>query len=129
MDDCSSGAYGFFGPGQFRALYPHLIRPHADSRFHIVGEAASANHAWIVGSIESAYRGVWMILERFKCLKLQARMEQEFGTIPELETGPSGFAHLLNILGMLRPSQLAKAEREEAKRIGGLRVGGKLGLT
>ena len=41
MDDFSSGAYAFFGPGQFRSLYPHLIRPAADSRFHIVGEAAS----------------------------------------------------------------------------------------
>ncbi len=33
--------YAFFGPGQFRSLYPHLVRPAADSRFHIVGEAAS----------------------------------------------------------------------------------------
>ena len=41
MDDFSSGAYAFFGPGQFRSLYPHLVRPAADSRFHIVGEAAS----------------------------------------------------------------------------------------
>ena len=41
MDDFSSGAFAFFGPGQFRSLYPHLVRPAADSRFHIVGEAAS----------------------------------------------------------------------------------------
>jgi len=34
-------AYAFFGPGEFRSLYPHLVRPAADSRFHIVGEAAS----------------------------------------------------------------------------------------
>ena len=43
MDDFSSGAYAFFGPGQFRSLYPHLVRPAADSRFHIVGEAASVS--------------------------------------------------------------------------------------
>lgn len=79
MDDYSSGAFALFGPGQFRALYPHLIRPQADSRFHIVGEAASANQAWIVGSIESAYRGVWMVLERFRCYDLQEKMEKEFG--------------------------------------------------
>ena len=79
MDDYSSGAYAFFGPGQFTALYPSLIRPQSDSRFHIVGEAASANHAWIVGALESAYRGVWMVLERFKCYDLQGKMEKEFG--------------------------------------------------
>ncbi|KAL9626692.1 MAG: hypothetical protein Q9204_007110, partial [Flavoplaca sp. TL-2023a] len=90
MDDYSSGAYAFFGPGQFSALYPSLIRPQSDSRFHIVGEAASANHAWIVGALESAYRGVWMVLERFKCYNLQGKMEKEFGGIPELETGKDG---------------------------------------
>ncbi|KAL8696600.1 MAG: hypothetical protein Q9224_002713, partial [Gallowayella concinna] len=90
MDDYSSGAFALFGPGQFRALYPHLIRPQADSRFHIVGEAASSNPAWIVGSLESAYRGVWMILERFKCFDLQEKMVKEFGHIPELETGKNG---------------------------------------
>ncbi|KAL8900786.1 MAG: hypothetical protein Q9207_005522 [Kuettlingeria erythrocarpa] len=31
MDDYSSGTFALFGPGQFRALYPHLIRPQADS--------------------------------------------------------------------------------------------------
>lgn len=112
MDDYSSGAYALFGPGQFRAFYPHLIRPHADARFHIVGEAASANHAWIVGSIESAYRGVWLLLERFKCYDAQAKMAEEFGHVPELETGKDGVAHLLVALGMLRPAELAKGEKE-----------------
>jgi monoamine oxidase len=45
MDDFSSGAFALFGPGQFRSLYPHLVRPAADSRFHIVGEAASVRHS------------------------------------------------------------------------------------
>ncbi|KAI4086812.1 MAG: hypothetical protein LQ344_007249 [Seirophora lacunosa] len=112
MDDYSSGAYAFFGPGQFRSFYPHLIRPHADARFHIVGEAASANHAWIVGSIESAYRGVWLLLERFKCYDAQAKMAEEFGHVPELETGKDGVAHLLVALGMLKPAELARGEKE-----------------
>ncbi|KAL8983679.1 MAG: hypothetical protein Q9205_002157 [Flavoplaca limonia] len=111
MDDYSSGAYAFFGPGQFSALYPSLIRPQSDSRFHIVGEAASANHAWIVGALESAYRGVWMVLERFKCYDLQGKMEKEFGGIPELETGKEGVAHLLCALGMLSPKVLARGEK------------------
>lgn len=101
MDDYSSGAFALFGPGQFRYLYPHLIRPCADARFHIVGEAASSNHAWVVGSLESAYRGVWLFLERFRCYGLQKKMEANFGTIPELDTGDDGFAHLLIALGMI----------------------------
>ncbi|KAL8726335.1 MAG: hypothetical protein Q9166_006783 [cf. Caloplaca sp. 2 TL-2023] len=112
MDDYSSGAFALFGPGQFRSLYPTLIRPQADSRFHIVGEAASSNHAWIVGSLESAYRGVWMILERFKCYDLQEKMVAEYGNIPELETGKNGYAHLLVALGMMRPEQLVQGEKK-----------------
>lgn len=115
MDDYSSGAFALFAPGQFRSLYPHLVRPHADSRFHIVGEAASANHAWIVGSIESAYRGVWCFLERFQCYDLQDKMAKEFGYIPELETGKDGVAHLLVALGMLKPQELATHEKSVAK--------------
>ena len=121
MDDYSSGAFALFGPGQFRSLYPHLIRPYADSRFHICGEAASANHAWIVGSIESAYRAIWMFLERFDARDLQEKMKKEWGTIPELETGESGVAHLLVLLGMMSPETLAKSERElvkEARPVG-----------
>ncbi|KAK3168533.1 hypothetical protein OEA41_004981 [Lepraria neglecta] len=117
MDDFSSGAFALFGPGQFRSLYPHLVRPAADSRFHIVGEASSANHAWIVGSIESAYRGVWNFLERFKAYDLQQKMIEEWGTVPELETGKDGFAHLLVALGMLTPEQLAKGEKEVVRGV------------
>lgn len=115
MDDFSSGAFALFTPGQFRSLYPHLMRPHADARFHIVGEAASANHAWIVGSLESAYRGVWCFLERFKRYDLQDRMVEEFGHVPELETGTNGVAHLLVALGMCKPDDLAVEERRVFK--------------
>ena len=76
-----------------------------------------ANHAWIVGSLESAYRGVWNFLERFHCYDLQHKMVEEFGTIPELEMGKHGFAHLLVLLGMLTPQQLAKPEKIAAKEV------------
>ena len=115
MDDFSSGAFALFTPGQFRSLYPHLMRPHADARFHIVGEAASANHAWIVGSLESAYRAIWCFLERFKCYDLQERLVEEFRHVPELETGPDGVAHLLVALGMCKPDELAVEERRVFK--------------
>lgn len=112
-DDYSSGAFALFGPGQFRYLYPHLVRPVADAKLHIVGEAASSNHAWVAGSLESAYRGVWNFLERFQCFDLQAKMKEEFSTIPELETGDTGFAHLLVALGRLPYGMSAlSAERQ-----------------
>ena len=76
-----------------------------------------ANHAWVVGSLESAYRGVWNFLERFHCYDLQAKMVEEFGTVPELETGTDGFAHLLVMLGMLTPQQLAKREKGIAAEV------------
>lgn len=49
----------------------------ADSRFHIVGEAASAHHAWIVGALDSALRGVWMFLERFRLYDMQTHLVEE----------------------------------------------------
>ena len=76
-----------------------------------------ANHAWIVGSLESAYRGVWNFLERFHCYDLQDKMIKELGTIPELEMGKDGFAHLLVLLGMLTPQQLAKPEKTVVKEV------------
>lgn len=54
---------------------------------------------------------MWNFLERFKAYDLQQKMIEEWDTIPELETGKDGFAHLLVALGMLTPEQLAKGEK------------------
>lgn len=35
-----------------------------DGRYVIIGEAASAHHAWVVGSLESVVRGVYQFLYR-----------------------------------------------------------------
>jgi len=127
-NEFSLGSWAFYGPGQFRSLHPHLIRPAADSCFHIVGEAASvcrflhshcrthvprptlteiqANRAWVVGSLESAYRGVWNFLEANRCYQKQEEMEKEFGTVPDYETGRNGYAHILVALGRLKPQTL-----------------------
>ncbi len=91
------------------------MQPHADSRFHIVGEAASANHAWIAGSLNSAYRGIWCFLERFHAYDLQEKLQQEFGTIPELETGEYGVAHLLVALGKCKQVDFACGQTPAAR--------------
>ena len=85
-DPDSAGAFALFSPGQFSQHYPHLVKPASDSHFHIVGEAASAHHAWIVGALDSSVRGVYMMLQRFGLHDLQKKMIDKFGPVHELDT-------------------------------------------
>ncbi|CAO2647477.1 Nn.00g083990.m01.CDS01 [Neocucurbitaria sp. VM-36] len=84
-DEFSSGAFALFSPGQFSTLIPHLLRPASDGRFVIVGEHASANHAWIVGALDSALRGLKQILTRFDLQDKLESMIGEFGDVDELK--------------------------------------------
>ena len=65
-DPFMSGAFAHFGPGQFSRMYPDIITPQAGGRLFIIGEAASKHHAWIVGALESAVRGVYQLMKGFK---------------------------------------------------------------
>ena len=112
-DQYTSGAFALFGPGQFANLYPYLVRPAADAKLHILGEAASAHHAWLVGSLDSAYRAVHHFLQRFELYDGLTKLQLEWGTIGEMETGDKGTAHLQVALGRLRPEEhvwLARAD-------------------
>ncbi|PLB51595.1 hypothetical protein P170DRAFT_320658, partial [Aspergillus steynii IBT 23096] len=57
-DPNASGAFALYGPGQFANYYPELVSPAAGGRLFLVGEACSAHHAWIAGSLDSAYRAL-----------------------------------------------------------------------
>ena len=57
-----SGAFAFFGPGEFSTLYATLNRPAVYGRLHFAGEALSTRHAWVVGALDSAWRAVHEIL-------------------------------------------------------------------
>lgn len=59
-NELSTGAFAYFGPGQFTNMLPDIVC--TDGRHIIIGELASAHHAWIVGALESAVRGVYMFL-------------------------------------------------------------------
>ena len=59
-DKGTTGAFAYFGPGQFRNMYPYIVRN--DGVHILIGEVASAHHAWVVGAIESAVRGVYQFL-------------------------------------------------------------------
>jgi len=54
------GAFAYFGPGQFSNWYNDLTQ--SDGKHIIIGEAASVHHAWDVGALESAVRGVYQFL-------------------------------------------------------------------
>ncbi len=60
-DPGTSGAFAYFGPGQFTAMYPWIANRN-DGNHVIIGEAASAHHAWVVRALESATRGVYQFL-------------------------------------------------------------------
>jgi monoamine oxidase len=55
-DPYSSGAFALFGPNQFTNLYPALFSPlkGSDNNVYIIGEHASAHHAWTSGALYSA---------------------------------------------------------------------------
>ena len=59
-DPNTVGAFAYFGPGQFKNMYPYVTR--SSGKHIIIGEAASAHHAWVVGALESAVRGVYQFL-------------------------------------------------------------------
>ncbi|KAJ5472631.1 Oxoglutarate/iron-dependent dioxygenase [Penicillium desertorum] len=81
----SSGAFALFGPGQFTNLYPYLSLPAADGKFHIVGEAASVHHGWVVGSLNSAYVAVHRFLLRYGQQRAIQKLEKNWGTVHELD--------------------------------------------
>ncbi|KAI9695361.1 MAG: hypothetical protein M1836_006481 [Candelina mexicana] len=87
-DQHSAGAFAFFGPWQFKELYPDITTPSADGKLIIVGEAASTHHAWVVGALESAVRGVYQFLTRYALVYPEYKKAMEF--MEKNEEGPFG---------------------------------------
>ena len=89
-DSGATGAFAYFGPGQFRNMYPWITRN--NGKHIIIGEAASAHHAWVVGALESAVRGVYQFLFKHsanskaahKALQLynRGKVKSPFGPLP-----------------------------------------------
>lgn len=85
------GAFAYFGPGQFSGWYNNLTQ--SDGKYVIIGEAASAHHAWVVGALESAVRGVYQFLWKHSSKSEAAaaatedynqdKIKAPFGPIPE----------------------------------------------
>lgn len=108
QDPFTSGAFAMFGPGQFSNFYPYLVRPAADSRFHICGEASSGHHGWISGSLDSALASVHKFLKRFDLREKQQELKGLWDMPPEVEDGIDGTLHLQVALGMVPTSDLIR---------------------
>ncbi|KAH8429061.1 flavin monoamine oxidase family protein [Aspergillus melleus] len=93
QDPNTSGAFALFGPGQFANYYPELVRPAADGRLFLAGEACSAHHGWIAGSLDSAYRVLSQFLRAVKWDRwvntetLLQRLEDSWGVLREIQPG------------------------------------------
>ncbi|CAM1507624.1 Fc.00g072650.m01.CDS01 [Cosmosporella sp. VM-42] len=107
-DPFTSGAFALFGPGQFSHLYPLLSLPAADGKFHIVGEAASVHHAWVVGSLDSAVAAVHRFLRRFELKKHLHLLRERWNDPEEIEAGAHGTAHLQTFFDSLETGGILK---------------------
>lgn len=121
QDPNTMGAFAAFGPADFSTLYPYLTRPAGGGLLHFAGEAISAHHAWIVGSLESGYRVVSAFFERFGLWDAKRKLRAEFGPPPgELEVGDKGTEHLQALLGGLSDKERERLEaamfEREARR-------------
>lgn len=92
-DQNMSGAFAYFGPGQFSNMWEEIIKPNAFGQLYFVGEAASSHHAWVVGALESVLRAVYFMFEGLssqrphceafkKALKLLTHRPQDPGAGP-----------------------------------------------
>ncbi|XEV04477.1 hypothetical protein FSHL1_009764 [Fusarium sambucinum] len=94
-----SGAFAYFGPGQFSNMWQEIIKPNAFGQFYLVGEAASSYHAWIIGALESVIRAVYVMFQG-------------------LQNGNRSFKLYNIVLELLKRAPTDKDERYKFKDIG-----------
>eukprot|EP00026_Physarum_polycephalum_P010222 Phypoly_transcript_10378.p1 GENE.Phypoly_transcript_10378~~Phypoly_transcript_10378.p1 ORF type:complete len:379 (+),score=85.36 Phypoly_transcript_10378:107-1243(+) len=81
------GAFALFGPGQFVASFQGAITPEVHGHLHFAGEALSVHHAWIIGSLNSAYRTVHEILAKESMAEKIKELKARWGEIDSVEYG------------------------------------------
>ena len=83
-DPYTRGAFALFNPGQFYEMFPAMSRPAGGGYLHFAGEATSVYHAWVPGSIASAYKSVLEILssmEGQKTTDAESTLIKALGTL------------------------------------------------
>lgn len=82
------GAFVTFGPGQVSSHLENCVKVEAGGRLHFAGEAASINPAWVVGSLNSAYRTVAEIIATRPDVErayFTNKLFDRWGTVDELD--------------------------------------------
>lgn len=103
------GSWGNFGPGQFSNFFSSLQVPAAGGNLLFAGELTSIYHGWVVASLNSAHRAVYMMLLKEKEYGLLARLTDKWGNLTEHDI-PSALA----FVGLAQREEEFAALREEA---------------
>jgi hypothetical protein len=105
----NTGAFAFFGPGQFKNLYPEVTKP-IGGRFHFAGEATSIHHAWVVGALNSAMRIVIEIVSLLRPLaawfSLSSRQLYAIGQAPLVDRLQAQWGELVEVEASLIQAQV-----------------------
>jgi monoamine oxidase len=85
--NAGGGAFAMFNPGQFKNMYPQLLKPEFNGCLNLAGEACSVHHGWIVGALDSAYNAVLNILTTMGDEERIKQMEATWGelSVPDVE--------------------------------------------
>ena len=84
-DPYTLGAFALYGPSQFSEFFGVITSDAANGKLHFAGEACSAHHAWIIGSLNSAYRTVYEVLRYEKRPDLQLKLIELWGFVDEVD--------------------------------------------
>jgi len=106
------GAYAMFTPGQFRSQFLDLICPSTEDRLFFAGEHASVHHAWIVGSLNSAYRCVDELLKREGLNHKRIELRKQWGECEESDAE----IRFLDADAVFKTIQKAAADDEKAAK-------------
>ena len=63
QDQNMSGAFAYFGPSQFSNMWQEILKPQSFGQLYLIGEAASAHHAWVVGALESVVQATYLMFK------------------------------------------------------------------
>ena len=114
-DKDMSGAFAHFGPGQFSKMYPDLIQPQGGGRLFIIGEAASKHHAWVVGALESAIRGIYQLLQEYQRVNKTAALKA-MEILEDKKNSPYGPVPYEENRDVVAQQVAISKSREEGKR-------------
>lgn len=114
-DPNMSGAFAYFGPGQFSDMWSQIIKP--NGWLFLIGEAASAHHAWIVGALESSVRAVYQLLEQLELTQKHNPNFKGYSEAMKLLKDPSAEEAKLPFVGLPREMPIRQSGTEKGSEL------------